>query len=189
MRVSASIIALTEERLRNWRMLQYISGQHLVKIEQDYQLQIKQWQQRYQQAVEAKEQAIDSIANGLAELAMTTGAFSPEQSIPVTQVEDAQSSNRTTANGVTATNKPLVVIREEDQGECTDCKTCYQQLGELFEKVTIIDNGEPKVVSRVISGALENVVITDELISRAARIVDECDAEIIHFNAPAMMEV
>ncbi len=184
LRVSDSIIALTEERLNNWRMLQYISGQQLVKIEQDYQLQLKQWQQRYQQAVEAKEQAIDSIANGLAELAMTTGAFSPEQSIPVTQVEAVQS-----AVSALSTDKPLVVITDERQGECTDCKTCYQQLGELFEKVTIVDNGIAKVVSRVIPDALENTVITDELISRAARIADECDAEIIHLNAPAAAEV
>ncbi|WP_019616120.1 2-oxoacid:acceptor oxidoreductase family protein [Psychromonas ossibalaenae] len=182
LRVSDSIIALTEERLRNWRMLQYISGQHLVKIERDYQQQLKQWQLHYQQAVEAKEQTIDSIANGLAELAMTAGVFSPDQSIPVTQVEAAQSADSTE-------NKPLVVISDEQQGECTDCKTCYQQLSELFEKITIVDNGTTKVVSRVIPGALENTVINDELINRAARIADECDAEIIQLNTPATAEV
>ncbi|WP_028863764.1 2-oxoacid:acceptor oxidoreductase family protein [Psychromonas aquimarina] len=182
--VSDSIIVLTEERLRNWRMLQQISGQHLVKVEQDYQQQIQQWQQRCQQAVEAKEQTIDSIANGLAELAMTTGPLSAEQSIPVTQVEAVQSAVNTSG-----ADKPLVVISDEEQSECTDCKTCYQQLGELFEKVTIVDNGAAKVVSRVIPGALENTVITDELISRAARIAAECDAEIIHLNSPAAAEV
>ncbi|MFT6984616.1 MAG: pyruvate-ferredoxin/flavodoxin oxidoreductase [Psychromonas sp.] len=182
--VSDAIIALTEERLRNWRMLQYISGQHLVKIEQDHQQQITQWQQRYQQAIQDKEQAIDNIANGLAELAMTKGDFSPAQSIPVTQVDATQASSSTVA-----TDKPLVFISDQDQGKCTDCKTCYQQLGELFEKVTIVDNGAAKVVSRVIPGALENIVISDELVSRAARIAAECDAEIIQFNAPAKMEV
>ncbi|HEY7866132.1 MAG TPA: 2-oxoacid:acceptor oxidoreductase family protein [Psychromonas sp.] len=184
LRVSDSIIALTEERLRNWRMLQYISGQHLVKIEQDYQGQIKQWQQRYQQAIEAREQTIDSIANGLAELAMTAGAFSPLQSIPVTRVEATPS-----VSSAAAANNPLVVISDEDQGKCTDCKTCYQQLSELFEKIIIVDNGVAKVVSRVIPGALENTAMTDQLISRAARIVEQCDAEIIQLNVPAAMEI
>lgn len=181
--VTHSIISLTEERLRNWRMLQYISGQQLVKIEQDHQLQIKQWQQRYEQAIEAKEQTIDSIANGLAELAMTANASSSKQTIPVKEVEAAAASSSA------ATDKPLVFIADEDQGKCTDCKTCYQQLSELFEKVTIVDNGAAKIVSRVIPGALENIVIDDELINRAARVVEQCDAEIIQLNAPVMMEV
>ena len=184
--VSDSIIALTEERLRNWRMLQYISGQHVVQIEQEHQRQIEQWQQRYEQAVEAKEQAIDTIANGLAELAMTAGTVSPQQTIPVTQVDVVQPEAKTSA---AATKQPLVVIPDEEQHLCTDCKTCYQQLGELFEKTTIVDDGVAKVVSRVIPGALDNIEITDELINRASRIADECDAEIIHFTAPAAAEV
>jgi pyruvate-ferredoxin/flavodoxin oxidoreductase len=182
--VSDTIIALTEERLRNWRMLQYISGKNLVKIEQDHQQQIQQWQQRYQKAVEAKEQAIDTIANGLAELAMTAGPLSALQSIAITQVEATQPPSK-----APTTHNPLVVIDEEDQYKCTDCKTCYQQLSELFEKVTIVNNGSAKVVSRVIPGALENTVISDELISRAARIADQCDAGIIQFNAPTATEV
>ncbi|MGF1704118.1 2-oxoacid:acceptor oxidoreductase family protein [Photobacterium makurazakiensis] len=184
--VSDSIIALTEERLQNWRMLQYISGLHITQIEQGYQQQIDQWKQRYEQAVEEKEQAIDSIANGLAELAMTAGSFSPEQTIPVTQLEVAQS---VATDSTSSLKQPLVSISEEEQGECTDCKTCYQQLGELFEKTTIVDNGIAKVVSRVIPGSLDNIAVTDELLSRASRIADECDAEIIHFNAPAAAEV
>ena len=178
--VSDMLIALTEERLRNWRMLQYLSGQHLVKIEQDHQQQIKQWQQRYEQALESKEQAIDTIANGLAELAITA---TPQPTIPTVQVMETQSVSNTSV-----INKPLVVINEEDQYKCTNCKTCYQQLSELFEKTTIIDNGVPKIVSRVIPGALENIVVTDELISRARRVADECGAEIIQFNAPTATE-
>lgn len=187
--ISDSIIALTEERLRNWRMLQYISGQHYVKIERNHQLQIKQLQQRYQQAAEAKEQAIDSIANGLAELAMTAGILSPVQSIPVKQLEEALPTDNVITKTRLKTNQPLVSISDEEQCECTDCKTCYQQLGELFEKITIINNGVPKTVSRVIPNALDNIEITDNLISRAARIAEECDAEIIHFNVLAMTEV
>jgi len=183
--VTAPIVALVEERLRNWRMLQYISGQQLVKVEKDYQTQLKQWQQRYQQAITSKEEAIDSIANGLAELAMTSGAFSPAQSIPVMEMNEQAVEAPAT---ICATAKPLVTIDAAEQCECTDCKTCYQQVDELFEKVTIIDNGVPKTVSRVIPGALDSVEMTDDLIKRSARIVDQCDAEIIHFNAPTAQE-
>lgn len=187
--VSNAIVALTEERLNNWRMLQYISGQQLVTIEKDYQQQLQQWQQRYQQAMDDKEQAIDNIANGLAELAMTAGDFSPKQTIPVTQVEEAPLAATGITKDSTDANKPLVYISPEEQHNCTDCKSCYQQLGELFEKVTIIDNGVAKDVSRVIPGALQKKPISDELIGRIKRMVDECDAEIIHFNAPVKMEV
>ncbi|WP_435236782.1 2-oxoacid:acceptor oxidoreductase family protein [Psychromonas sp. PT13] len=181
--VSETIIALCEERLRNWRMLQYISGQHMVKIEQAHQAQITQWQARYQQAVDEKEQAIDTIADGLAELALTTGSLSAAPSIPIAQVEPT-----TTPNLTDTANKPLVVINEANQHKCTNCKTCYQELGELFEKTTIVDNGQAKVVSRVIPGALDNIEITDDLIRRAARVADECSAEIIEFNAPVVVE-
>ncbi|WP_372882206.1 2-oxoacid:acceptor oxidoreductase family protein [Psychromonas sp.] len=186
LRVSDSIIALTQERLRNWRMLQYISGQQITKIEQEYQQQINTWQQKYEQALQDKEHAIDSIANGLAELALAAdSSFSSQHTIPVTQVKETPP----TATIQTADEEhPLVVITDEERSQCTNCKTCYQQVSELFETTTIFDNGEAKVVSRVIRGALEKIVITDELLNRIARVVDECDAEIIHFYAPVRTE-
>ena len=182
--VSESILALTEERLRNWRMLQYLSGQHLVKIEQAHQQQLQQWQQRYQQALDDKEQAIDTIANGLADLAMT--ADEHEQRIPVTQVDVVKSDATAGAKGATP---PWVDIPEEEQSQCTDCKTCYQQFSELFEKTTIVEHGVAKVVGRVIPGVLERIEVTEELIHRASHIADECDAEIIHVNTSAAVEV
>ncbi len=181
--VTDSIIALTEERLRNWRMLQYISGMQTAQIERDYQQQLELWQQRYEQLLDEKERAMDSIADGLAELAMSGSTFSAQQSIPVTQIDTTAQSSSSVANA------PLVTITEDEQAQCTDCKTCYQQLGELFEKITIVEDGSPKVVSRVIPGALDKVTMTDELVNRASRIADECDAEIIHFNAAVTAEV
>jgi pyruvate-ferredoxin/flavodoxin oxidoreductase len=186
--VSSSIIALTEERLRNWRMLQYLSGHQIHQLEGRYQADIEKWKALYHQSVEANEQAIDDMANGLAELASLTTPTTTTKSdleIPVTQldVEDKTESSQTQYS------KPLVAINEQDQAQCTDCKTCYQQLPELFEKTTIVKNGSAKVVSRVIPNALQSLVITPEIIERAARIADECDAEIIHFTAPSQMEV
>ncbi len=182
--VSASIVDLTEERLRNWHMLQYLSGQNISKLEQGYQQQIEEWKLNYQQALDSNEQAIESIANGLAELAMVTTPIDANI-IPVTQVEDSASS-------VVSRNDsalPLVSINEDEKGLCTDCKTCYQQLSELFEKTTIVDNGEAKIISQVIPEALAKVELSEELVQRASRIADECDAEIIYFNAPTSVEV
>ncbi|WED23125.1 2-oxoacid:acceptor oxidoreductase family protein [Vibrio sp. JC009] len=185
LQVSQSIVALAEERQQNWHMLQYLSGQHMDGLEEQYQLKVDEWKQRYDLALESNELAMDSIANGLAELAMTAGASGG--TIPVTQVESepVQATSDKTQDG----GKPLVSIAEEDLHLCTDCKTCYQQLSELFEKTTIVEDGEPRAVSHVIPGALDKVKVTPELIARANRIADECDAEIIHVNAPASAEV
>jgi pyruvate-ferredoxin/flavodoxin oxidoreductase len=179
--VSPSLVALSEERLRNWHMLQTLSGQHIAQIEQGYQQQIEEWKLRYQQALDNNEQTIESIANGLAELAMVA---TPTSSIPVTQIDTTDAPAK--ADGQ---SQPLVAINEDEKCLCTDCKTCYQQLSELFEKTTVVENGEAKVISQVIPGSLTKVTLTDELVKRAARIADECDAEIIHFNAPASVEV
>lgn len=179
--VSASIIALTEERLRNWRMLQTISGQQIKNLEQNYQLQLAQWQQRYQQANDEKEQAIDTIANGLAELANAA-----EQTIPVTQIDDSPVDIK---KEVTTNKQPLVEINEQQQNRCTDCKTCYQQLPELFEKTTVIDDGKAKQVGSIICGVLGKTKITAELIARAQHVADECDAEIIQVNHATIAEV
>lgn len=79
---------------------------------------------------------------------------------------------------------PLVRITEEDMPKCTNCKTCYQDLRELFEKTTIMVEGEPKEVSRVIPGVLDKIELTPELIRTAARVANDCDAEIIRFQQP-----
>jgi pyruvate-ferredoxin/flavodoxin oxidoreductase len=80
---------------------------------------------------------------------------------------------------------PLVEITAEDTPKCTNCKTCYQDLSELFERTKIVVDGTPKEVGRVIPGALESVKLTPELIQRASRVADDCDAEIIRFHPPS----
>ncbi|MEZ9847089.1 pyruvate-flavodoxin oxidoreductase [Vibrio breoganii] len=179
--VSSSIVALTEERLNNWHMLQYLSGQQIAKVQAEHQTEIAQWKARYEQAVERNEQTIDTIANGLAELALTVDS---EVQIPVTQIESTD-----TTPAVRGAVDRLVSIAKSDMASCTDCKTCYQQLPELFEKTTIIEEGKAKIVSRVIPNVFDSLVITNELIERASRIADECDAEIIHVNVSQTSEV
>ena len=68
--------------------------------------------------------------------------------------------------------------------KCTNCKVCYQDVSELFEKTTIVVEGASKVVSRVIPGVFDRVELTADLVQRASRVADECDAEIIRFNLP-----
>jgi pyruvate-ferredoxin/flavodoxin oxidoreductase len=78
-----------------------------------------------------------------------------------------------------ASKSGLPLIADEDMANCTNCKTCYQDLGELFEKTKIVVGGETKEVSRVIPGVLDKIEITPELIRRASRVAADCDAEII----------
>ena len=63
--------------------------------------------------------------------------------------------------------------------QCTDCKTCYQEIPEYFEASTEIIDGKPTPVARLIPGSLESVEVTDELRARVAKVVANCDAEII----------
>jgi pyruvate-ferredoxin/flavodoxin oxidoreductase len=72
-----------------------------------------------------------------------------------------------------------VTFSQEDQANCTNCKTCYQDLSELFEKTRIVVNGEAKEVAQLIPGALGRVTVTPELKNRIKKVAANCDAEII----------
>ena len=69
---------------------------------------------------------------------------------------------------------------EEDVAKCSNCKTCYQELPELFEKTRIVVSGEAKEVGHLIPGALARVKVTPELRAKVARVAANCDSEIIH---------
>ena len=80
-----------------------------------------------------------------------------------------------------ATNgSALVTLAEEDLAKCNNCKTCYQDMSELFEKTKIVVDGTAKEVAHLIPGALDRLKITPELKGRVARVAANCDAEIIH---------
>ena len=79
---------------------------------------------------------------------------------------------------------PLVSISEEDLPLCSNCKSCYQDAGELFEATTILVDGSSQDVARVIPGVLENLEMTPELVAKAERAAADCDSEIIHFQSP-----
>ena len=101
--------------------------------------------------------------------------------IPVTAGSVAEPASPEPGTGE---GSALVEITGEDMPKCTNCKTCYQDLGELFEKTMIVVDGTTLTVSRVIPGVFDKIEITTELAQRASRVADDCDAEIIRFHPP-----
>ena len=82
---------------------------------------------------------------------------------------------------VAATNGgAFVTLADEDIAKCNNCKTCYQDLPELFEKTKIVVNGETKEVGHLIPGVLDRIKATPELKAKVARVAANCDAEIVH---------
>jgi pyruvate-ferredoxin/flavodoxin oxidoreductase len=134
-------------------------------------------QQRFQQSVQEREGSIDQIARAMSELAASSNAPPTIQlggaafGAPAAQAQVA-------APAAAKANGALVTM--DDQSKCTNCKTCYQDLDELFEKTKIVVDGQSKEVARLIPGALAHVTATPELLSRIARVAANCDAEIIH---------
>jgi pyruvate-ferredoxin/flavodoxin oxidoreductase len=187
--VSATVIQLTEERLAHWRMLQYLSGLHVNRLEQRQRQQLEEWQQKYQHSVQEKEHSMDAIARGMSELASLSAARAPAGEsivkVPVSTITSAAPMTVAARDEVGAQTKlPLVDITPQDMTQCTNCKTCYQELGELFEKTNIVADGGAMEVARVIPGVFDQLELTPELINRAAYVADDCDAEIIRFNRP-----
>ena len=80
--------------------------------------------------------------------------------------------------------KAVLKASEEASLAWQNLGICYQELGELFEKTSIVAEGGAMEVGRVIPGALDKLELTPELVNRAAYIADDCDAEIIRFNRP-----
>ncbi len=184
--VSSAIIDLTEERRRNWRMLEYLSGLHIDRLHESHRQELDQWQQKCQQSSIDRESSIDSIARGMAELASASGAptAGSAPTVPLSEITAAETAVAAQAHFGGGVDQVLVEITDDDMPKCTNCKTCYQDLSELFEKTKIMVDGKPKEVSRVIPGVFEKIEITQELVHRASRVADDCDAEIIRFHQP-----
>ncbi len=174
-----AIVALVEERRRNWLTLQYLAGLHVGRLQSGHAAELEAWQHRYAESTSEREFSIDSIARAMSELAAASGAPSPAEPALATIPLPVAPSNGNGRAGHDGAAQPLVTIADDDMGKCTNCKTCYQNLGELFEKTKIVDGGVTKEVARVIPGVLERIEITPDLIRRASRIAADCDAEII----------
>ena len=180
--VSPTIVELTEDRRKSWRMLQSLGGLDLSALSSAHRVELEHWRKQFEDSVTQRESSLDSIARAMSELAAASNVPS-SGIIDLTSLMGGGSAvaagapakaATASANGVTT---ELVSIT--DMEKCTNCKTCYQDMSELFEKTKIMVAGESKEVARIIPGALANLKVTPELIARVQRAAANCDAEII----------
>jgi len=172
---SPSMVELVEERRRNWQLLQYLAGQDVDRLTALHTSQIAELQARYDQAAAEREASLDAIASAMAKLAATgTAAPVTLAATPAPTATAAASSPAPTAGP-----RAAVTLAVEDQPKCTDCKTCYQELPEIFEPIRMIVDGESRTVARIIPHALDSLEITPEIRARIEKVIANCDAEII----------
>jgi pyruvate-ferredoxin/flavodoxin oxidoreductase len=175
--VTQAIVALVEERRKYWHLLQFLDGQHVARLDESHRASIESLQAQYQDAVTLRDSSLDTFARAMSELAASSKApVSASRVVPITPVTAGAAAS---AGAATAVVDALVTYDVADQVKCTDCKTCYQDLPELFEKTRVVVDGQSKDVAQLISGALAKVKVTPELKSRIARVVANCDSEII----------
>ncbi len=175
--VGEAIVALVEERRKYWHLLQYLDGQHVAKLGEDHRQGMEALQAQYLDSVTQRDSSLDSFARAMSELAASSKApVGAARVIPITAVSGSPAA----ASGAeTAVADALVTYDVADQVKCTDCKTCYQDLPELFEKTRILVDGVSRDVAQMIPGALDKIKVTPELKARIKRVSANCDAEII----------
>ena len=173
--VGAMVVHLVAERRRNWRTLQHLAGLNVAQIDAAHRAALASLQQRYDDAVQAREAAMDSIAIGMSELAVASGA--PAAGAGAAVLAPSQATPADTAPA--AAGEALPHIRDEDVPLCSNCKKCYQEVPELFALTRIVVDGVAKAVAHTIPGALEEVPLTAQLRARVAKVAANCDSEII----------
>jgi pyruvate-ferredoxin/flavodoxin oxidoreductase len=177
MAVSPTLVALVEERRKYWRTLQYLAGINVEMIDAGHKAEVEALEAKYKEAVDSRENAIDSIARAMSELAASSKAPAAGG---ISLALGGAAPAAAPAAAAPAANGSAPVTMDEDNSKCTNCKTCYTQLPELFEKTKIVVDGSPKEVAHLIPGAASKVKPTAELKSKVARVAANCDAEIIH---------
>ncbi len=176
--VAEPVVQLVEERRNYWQMLQYLAGQDIAKLEASHKAKLDKLMTQYKQAEEAREASLDDIARAMSELASASKA--QPGVIPIIPVRGAPASAAPTAAATATATAQIVTLDPADQDKCTDCKTCYQDAPEIFEKIRVVINGEARDVAQIIPGVLDRIEVTEELKARIKRVSANCDAEIIH---------
>lgn len=177
--VGNTVVHLVEERRRAWRTLQHLAGQEVEKLDAAHHAEVAALEQRYQEAVDAREASMDSIASGMSELAAASSAPAAVGMTGALAAVSGAAPAAPAAAAPTTNGGALPHIAEADVPLCSDCKTCYQEIPELFELTKIVEDGAAKNVARTIPGALESLEITDDLRKRVAKVAANCDSEII----------
>jgi pyruvate-ferredoxin/flavodoxin oxidoreductase len=183
---SQAIVNLVQERRKNWRTLQYLAGLDVEKLDAGHHAEMETLKREVKEATEARESSIDSIARAMSELAASSSAPASAEvahaPVGVTTHLFSAPPGAQTAPAAKGNGAALVTLAEEDVPKCNNCKTCYQEIPELFEKTRIVADGVAKEVGHLIPGALERIKATPELKAKVARVAANCDAEIIHAN-------
>jgi pyruvate-ferredoxin/flavodoxin oxidoreductase len=178
--VSHTLVQLVLDRRKYWRTLQYLAGIDVVQLDASHRSELAALRQQYDTAVNDRETSLDSIARAMSELAASSNAPITGVAAAMSGAAAAPATQAAAPAKAAGGNGALVSLAETDISKCTNCKTCYQELGELFEKTTIIVEGVSKEVGHLIPGVLEKVKPTPELKTKVARVAANCDAEIIH---------
>ena len=155
--VSGVVIELVEERRKYWQMLQYLGGQNVAARDASHRASMEAIQAEYRKLVDSRDSTLDLIARAMSELGTIK--------LPVP--------------AAAKDNEPLVTYAIEDRAKCTNCKICYQDLSELFEKTQIQVDGVSKEIGQLIPGVLDRVETTPELKLRIRRVAASCEGEII----------
>ncbi|MCL1838760.1 MAG: 2-oxoacid:acceptor oxidoreductase family protein [Propionibacteriaceae bacterium] len=174
---SASIVALVEDRLHNWQTLQYLAGIGQAELASEHAAELAGWKQRYDQATADKDAALDSIADAMVAMVMAKQPVSAAQTLGLDA--PAASGAAPAPAAPQAGDERPIWLDPADEPRCVDCGTCYQDLPQLFDKVTIVVNGEAKSVARLKVDALSGLTVTPELTKRFNKVKATCDAEII----------
>ena len=177
LRVSGTIIQLIEERRANWQTLQYLAGFHVERLDADYRAAVDALKAELEESAERHDGSLDAIARAMSELAASSKAPAAgfSKMIPLAPAA-AAAAPAPAETAPTASEAPVTI---EDPTRCTNCKTCYQDIPELFQKTRIVVNGEAREAGNLIPGILSRVTVTPELMARIKRVSANCDAEII----------
>jgi pyruvate-ferredoxin/flavodoxin oxidoreductase len=177
--VAEAIVTLVEERRKYWHLLQYLAGQHMVQMDQNHRQDMASLQAQVHDSVTQRDSSLDAFARAMSELAAASKApVGASRVIPIMALSASTGGAAASPTAVAGANA-LVTYDIADQVKCTDCKTCYQDLPELFEKTRIVVDGESRDVGQLIAGAMERIKVTPELKNRIKRVAANCDAEII----------
>jgi pyruvate-ferredoxin/flavodoxin oxidoreductase len=181
---SDSIVHLVEDRRRYWQTLQYLSGVHEAQLTALHRTDFEELKAQYEQATAARETSLDDIARAMSDLATSSrapsgagmaGGFAGGSGSGV----PAASAPAPSGGAAVGLMTGPIHLDPADEGLCTDCGTCYQELPQFFEKTTVVIDGAAHQIARMIPGAAERVEVTPEIAKRIERVKATCDAEII----------
>ncbi|MCL2783673.1 MAG: thiamine pyrophosphate-dependent enzyme, partial [Propionibacteriaceae bacterium] len=184
---SGPIVALVEQRKHYWQTLQYLAGvgsqapgasqaaAKAAQIKATYDAEAAA-----QAVATAKDATIDAIAEALVTLVTSKKPDAAAALAPLTGAAPKAEAPAAAAAAPTSANPGLAIwLDPEDEVKCTDCATCYQELPDIFEKHTIIVDGQPQDVAHFKPGALDGVDVTPAMQKSFDKVKNTCDSEII----------